>query len=65
MRNFMACIVHLVRSIKYIRLRRAEHVARMEEFRSVLKILTGKPTGTRLLGSPRLRKEGNSRVNLK
>ena len=31
----------------------------MEESRSAFKILTGKPTGKRLLGRPRRRWEGN------
>ena len=37
----------------------------MEEFRSALKILTGKPTGQRPLGRPRRRWKGNIRMNLK
>ena len=50
------CTVHLiVRVVKSIRLRWAGHVARMEEGRSAFKILTGKPTGKRLLGRPRHR----------
>ena len=36
---------NLARGIKSRRLRCAGHVARMEEGRSVFKILTGKPTG--------------------
>ena len=36
--------------IKSRRLRWAGHLARMEEDRSAFKILTGKPTGKRLLG---------------
>ena len=48
MRNFISCIVHLiVRVNKSRRLRWAGHVAKMEEGRSTLKILTGKPTGKR------------------
>ena len=43
---------YIVRVIKFRRLRRVEHVARMEEGRSALKILTGKPTGKRSLGRP-------------
>ena len=34
--------------------RQAGHVARKEEGRSAFKILTGKPTGKRPLGRPRL-----------
>ena len=37
----------------------AGHVARMEEGRSALIILTGKPTGKRPLGRPRRRWEDN------
>ena len=40
------------------------HVARMEERRSALKILTGKPTGKRPLGRPRRRWEDNIRMHL-
>ena len=42
----------------------AGHVARMEEGRSTFKILTGKPTGKRLLGRPRRRWEDNIRMDL-
>ena len=41
------------------------HVARMEEGRSALKILTDKPTGKKLLGRPRCRWEDNIRMDLK
>ena len=46
---------NIVRVIKSRRLRWAGHVARMEEGRSAFNILTGKPTGKRLLGRPRRR----------
>ena len=55
---------NIVRVIKYRRLRWAGHVARMEEGRSAFKILTGKPTGKRPLGSPRRRLEDNIRMDL-
>ena len=45
----------IVRVVKSTRLRCAGHVARIEEGRSVFIILTGKPTGKRLLGRPRRR----------
>ena len=46
------------------RLRWTGHVARMEEGRSASEILTGKPTGKRVLGSPRRRWEDNIRMEL-
>ena len=55
---------NIVRLIKSRRLRWAGHVARMEESRSALKILTGKPTGKRPLGRPRCRWEDNIRMDL-
>ena len=45
--------------IKSRRLTRAGHVARWSAF----KILTGKPTGKRLLGRPRRRWEDNIRMD--
>ena len=55
---------NIVRVIKSKRLRWAGHVARMEEGRSALKILTGKPTGKRPLGRPRRRCEDNIRMDI-
>ena len=46
---------NMVMAMKYRILRRAGHVARMEEGRSAFKILTGTPTGRKHLGSPRRR----------
>ena len=51
--------------IKSRRLRWAGHVARMEEGRNVIKILSSKPTGKRPLRRPRHRWEDNYRMNLK
>ena len=51
------CSPNIVRVIKSRRLRWAGHVARMEEGKSALKILTGTPTGKRPLGKPRRRWE--------
>ena len=56
---------NIIEVIKSRRLRWADHVVRMEEDRSAFKILTGKPTGKRLLGRPRLRWEVNITMNLK
>ena len=50
--------------IKSRRLRWAGHVARMEEGRSAFNVLTGKPTGRRPLGKPRLSWEDNIRMDL-
>ena len=55
---------NIVRLIKSIRLRRAGHVARVEESGSTMKILTGKPTGKRPLGRPRSRWDDNIRMDL-
>ena len=55
---------NIVRVIKFRRLRWAGHVARMEEGSSAFNILIGKPTGKRPLGRPRLRWEGNIRMDL-
>ena len=46
------------------RLKWSGHVARMEEGRSAFQILTGKPTGKRLLGRPRRRWEDDIRMDL-
>ena len=51
--------------IKSRRLRWAGHVARMEEGSRAFKILAGKPTGKKSLGSPRRRWEDNIRMDLK
>ena len=58
------CSPNIVRVIKSRRLRWAVHVARMKTGRSAFKILTGKPTGKRPLGSPRHRWEDNIRMDL-
>ena len=53
-----------MRVIKSRRLRWAGHVARMEEGRSVVKMLTGKPTGKRSLGRPGRRLVDNIRIGI-
>ena len=55
---------NIVRVIKSKRLRWAGHVARKEEDKSALKILTRKPTGERPLGRPRRRWEYNITMDL-
>jgi len=42
----------------------AGHVARMGERRGVYRVLVGKPEGKRPLGTPRLRREDNIKMNL-
>ena len=56
---------NIVRVNKPRRLRWSEHVDRMEEGRSTLKKLTGKPTGKRPPRSPRRRWEDMVRMNIK
>ena len=55
---------NIFRMIKSRRLRWAGHVARIEEGRSAVKILTDKPTGKRPLGRPRRRRENSIRMDL-
>ena len=55
---------NIVRVIKSRRLRWAGHVARTEEGRSALKMLTGKPTGNIPLGRPRRRWEDIIRMDI-
>ena len=64
MRNFhsLYCSSNIVRVIKSRRLRRAGHVANMEENKSAFKILAGKPIGKRPLERPRRRWEDNIRL---
>ena len=55
---------NIVRVIKLRRLKRAGHVAHMEEGRGVHKVLVGKPEGKRPLGRPRRRWEDNIKMDL-
>ena len=55
---------YIARMIKSRRLRWVGHVARMEESRSVIKILIGKPTGKRALGRPKRRREDDIIMDL-
>ena len=41
---------NIIRNLKSRRLRWAEHVARMEQFRNAYRVLVGKPEGKRPLG---------------
>ena len=65
MRNFIVCILHLIKVIKFRRLRWAGHVARMEKGMNAFKILTCKSTGKRPLGRPRRIYKENTTMNLK
>ena len=58
------CPPNIIRVIKSRRFKYAGHVARMEEGRSVFKILRDKPKGKRPLGRPRRRWEDNIRMDL-
>ena len=51
--------------IRSRRLRRAVHVARIEEGKSDFKLLTAAPAGKRPLGRPRRRWEDSIRMDLK
>ena len=55
---------NIFRVIKSRRLKWAEHVARMEEGRSAIKISTGKPSGKKPLGRPRRRWEDKIKMDL-
>ena len=63
--NWLYRSPNIIRLIKSRRLRWADYAARIEEDWSVFKILTGKPTGKRPSGRPRLTWEYNIRMNLK
>jgi hypothetical protein len=62
--NSLYCSPNTVRVFKYIRLRWAGHITRMEKGKSVFKILTGKTTGKRFSGRP-MRLESIIRMDLK
>ena len=55
---------NIVRVIKSRRMRRAGHVACMEEGRGMHKVLVGKPEGKRPLGRPRRRWEDIIKMDL-
>ena len=54
-----------VKVIKSRKLRRAGHIARTEDVKSALKLLTGTATEQKHLGRPRRRWEDNIRMDLK
>ena len=55
---------NIVRVIKWRRMRRAGHVARMGEEMGLYRVLVGKPQGRRPLGRPRRRWVDNIRTDL-
>jgi hypothetical protein len=55
----------IIRKVKSRRMRRAGHVARMEEERKVYNVLVGKPGGKRPVGRPRRRWEDGIRMDLR
>ena len=59
--NDLYCSLNIVPLIKSRRMKRAEHVARMEESRGVYRVLVGKAEGKRPLGRPRRSWEDNIR----
>ena len=58
------CSPNIARAIKSRRMRRAWHIARMEERTGVYTVLVGKPEGKRPLGRPRRRWEDNIKMDL-
>jgi hypothetical protein len=56
---------NIVRVIKPRRMRRAGHMARMGEGRSVYRVLVGRPEGKRPLGRPRRMWEDNIKLDLR
>jgi hypothetical protein len=56
------CSSNIFRVIRSIRMRRAEHVARMRERRGVYRVLVGKSEGKEPLGRPRCGWEGNIKM---
>jgi hypothetical protein len=55
---------NVIRVIKSRRMRWAGHVARMGNWRSLYRVLVGKPEGKKPLGRPRRRREDNIKMDL-
>jgi hypothetical protein len=62
--NDLYSLPNIVRVVKSRRIRWAGHVARMGEERGVYRVLVGKYEGKRPMGRPRLRWEGNIKMDL-
>ena len=56
---------NIIRNLKSRRLRWAEHVACMEQFRNAYRVLVGKPESKRPFGMPRRRWEDNIKMDLR
>ena len=56
---------NIIRNLKSRRLRRAGHVACMEQSRNAYRVLVGKPESKRPLGRPRRRWEDNIKMDLR
>jgi len=61
--NDLYCSPNIVRVIKPRRMRWAGHVARMGEERGAYRVFVGRAEGKRPLGRPRLRLEGNIKMD--
>jgi hypothetical protein len=62
--NDLYPLPNIVRVVKSRRMRWSGNVARMEEERSVHRVMVGKPEGKRPLGRPRRRWEDNIKMDL-
>ena len=56
---------NIIRNLKSRLLRRAGHVARMEQSRNAYRVLVGKPEGKRPIGRQRHRWEDNIKMDLR
>ena len=61
--NDLYCSLNIVRMIT-LKMRWAEHVARMRESSGIYKVLVGRTEGKRPLGRPRRRWQDNSKMDL-
>jgi len=62
--NDLYCSPNIVRVIKWRRMRWVGHVARMEDRRTVYRVVEGKPEGKRPLGRPRRIPEYNIKMDI-
>jgi hypothetical protein len=64
-REMIFCNSRFIRMMKSRRMRRAGHVARMEEIRNAINIFVGYPEEKRPLGKPRRRWLDNIKLDLR